>query len=132
MIEKIRNKSFFFHEFNIQKCLSRFFDGLIKSILESVRNVNNVNNFCLESRIEHIGSVKIVFEISTSGKYQTINVTSVISNESLGCDLTYFSEVIVPFLFSKTSESYWWLTSFIVFLGKLNRKLVKNLFSVSL
>lgn len=132
MIEKFWNQSLFLHEFNVEKSLTWFFYSLIKSILKSIRNIHNINNFGLESGIEHICLIQIVLEISATCKYKTRHITFVISNKSLNCHLTNFTQIVMTFLFSQTCKTNWWLTSFVMFLRQLDCKFIEYFLCITL
>ena len=106
MIKKARNKMFFFDKFKIGQSLSRFFNCLIKSVLEAIGNVNNVDDFDLESRIEHISFIEVVLEVSATSQHDTGDIAFVVGNEGLNSHLADLSQVVVPFLLPETGKTH--------------------------
>lgn len=105
MIKELGNKLFFLDKFKIGQGLRRLFNSLVQSVLKPVADINNVDHFALQPRVEHVSFVQIVLEIRTSGQHQTLNVAAIVSNETLNRHLADLTQVVVSFFLPQTSKT---------------------------
>ena len=132
MVKKGGNQIFLFHKLHICKWFSWFLNGLVQSIFKSIRNIDNIDDFCSKSGVKHFRGIQIVFEVCASCKDQPIYIALVISYESADGNLADLSQVVMALFNSKTSETDGRLTTLVMLLWQLNSKSVYDFFCISL
>ena len=132
MVKEIRNQLLLFDKFQVGQSLGRFLYSLVQPILKSIGNIDDIDNFSLQTRIEHVSFVEIVFEVSATCQHDTCHIASVISYEGLHCNLTDFTQIVMSLFLSQTSKTDWRLTSLMMFLRQLDCKFSDNLTSITL
>jgi hypothetical protein len=85
----------------------------------------------LKSHIEKVGLVAVGLELGGTGKYETLDVWFIISNEMVSGKLTNLSYVVVTLFFSDTSETHGRLTTTSVLLWQLDQQTLEDFLSAS-
>ena len=118
-------------ELDVAECLGRQLNGLVETILASVRDIDDLDNLDLETTIKEIRLVQVVLEVSGTGQDDTGNVNLVVGDEVLDCQLSDLADVVVTLLLTKTGKTKGRLSSTSVLLWKIDGELVHNVSGVS-
>lgn len=78
MVQVIINNLLFFDYLHIFHNLAGLFNSLSKSKLEPFTYINNLDNFALQPHVKHLRFFKFIFEICTSCKDYSYNITFII------------------------------------------------------
>ena len=79
---------------------------MVQPILKSIGDVDDVDDLGLQTGIEHVSFVEIVLEVSTTCQHNTRYNTFVVTNEGLHCNLTNFTQIVMPLLLPQTGETH--------------------------
>jgi len=85
----------------------------------------------LQTRVEQIGLVQVVLEISGTGENQTSHVDLVVGDEVLDSDFRDLADVVVTLFLTKTGETQGRLTTTAVLLGKIDGELLTDITGVA-
>ena len=99
------DETFFLDELDITQSLRCQVYSLIETILTTVRDVDDFDDFALEAIVEHVGLIEVVFEICRTSEDETCYIDFVLGDEVLDCEFGDFADVVVAFLFSETGET---------------------------
>ena len=130
-LEVLSNELLLLDELDVAEGLGRQLDGLVETVLTTVRNIHDLNNLGRQTVVEQVGGVKVVLEIGGTSKDKTSHVDLVGRDEVLDSQFCNLSDVVVTLFLSQTSETESGLTTTTVLLGKIDRELVDNLTGVS-
>jgi hypothetical protein len=109
-------------ELDIAEGLSSQLDGLVETVLASVRHIDNLDDLGLQAVVEQVGLVQVVFEIGRTSQDDTGDVDFVGSDEILDSQLGYLTDVVVTLFLSQTGETQGGLTTTAVLLGQIDRE----------
>ena len=130
-LEVLSNELLLLDELDVAEGLGRQLDGLVETVLTTIRNIHDLNNLGRQTVVEQVGGVKVVLEIGGTSKDKTSNVDLVGRDEVLDSQFGNLSDVVVTLFLSQTSKTESGLTTTTVLLGKIDRELVDNLTGVS-
>lgn len=130
-LEIFANEFLLLNELDVAQGLGSKFDGLVKPVLSSVGNVNNLDDLGLQTLIEHVGLVQVVLEVGRTSQDQTRNVDLVVGKEVLSSQLGDLSNVVVTLFLTKTGETKRRLTTTAVLLGQVDAQFLENFSGVS-
>ena len=75
------NELLLLNELDVAERVGCKFNCLIEAVFASIANVNDLDHFCLQAIVEHVGLIQVVFEISRAREDQSSHVDLVISNK---------------------------------------------------
>lgn len=105
VIEEVRDNILLLNELDVGKRLLSEFDSLVKTILTAVRDVDELDNLRLKTRIEHLSLTQLVLKLTGTSEHETLYVDLITSNKRLRCDLADLSQVIMTLLDTETTET---------------------------
>jgi hypothetical protein len=110
----------FLDELDIAERLSRQFNGLVEAVFASIGNVDNLDDLGLQTVVEQVGLVEVVFEVGGSGENDARDVDLVGGDEVLYGQFGDLADVVVALLLTQTGETQGGLTTTAVLLGKID------------
>lgn len=118
-------------ELDVRQTVGGELDGLVETVLSSVRDVDDRDDLGDETTIKHVTEVELGLEVGRSGKDDTLDVDLVVRDEVLDGVLSDLSDVVVSSLHSESRETKGRLSSSSVLLGQVDGELVQDLTRVS-
>lgn len=85
LLKVLSDKLLLLDELDVAESLGGELNSLVETVLASVGDINNLDNFDLKSAIEKIRLVQVVLEVGGTGQNDTGNVDFVVGNEVLNC-----------------------------------------------
>ncbi len=131
LLEIFTNELLLLDELDIAERLGRQLDGLVETVLATVRYIHDLDDLGLQTLVEHVGSVEVVLEVGGSGENDAGNVDLVGGDEVLNRQLGNLTDVVVPLFFSETGKTKSRLTTTTVLLGKIDGELVNHVTGVA-
>jgi hypothetical protein len=121
----------FLHKLDVGQTLGSELDCLIEAVLHSVRDVDDLDDLCSQSRVKHVALVQVVLEIGGTGQDETGDIDLVVGDVVLHSQFGNFADIVVTFLISQTGETQGGLTTTAMLLWEVDREFVDDLAGVS-
>ncbi len=131
LVKVLSNQLLLLDELDVAEGFGRQLDSLVETVITTVGHINDLDDFGLQTGIEHVGGVEIVLEIGGTGEDETSNVNLVVGDEVLDGDFGNLSDIVVTFLITQTRETQGRLTTTAVLLGQINGELVNDFAGVA-
>ena len=131
VVEVLADKLLLLDKLDVTERLGRELDGLVETVLATVRHVHHLDDLGRKTVIEHIRGVEVVLEVGRTSENETGDVHLVVGDEVLHRQLRHLTDVVVPLLLSETGETECRLTTTTVLLGKIDGELVDDVSRVA-
>ncbi len=99
---------------------------LVKAVLASVTDINDLDNLGSQSTIEHVTLTKLGLEVRASRQNKTGDVDLVIGDKVLNSMFSDLADIVVSLFVTKTRETESRLTTTAVLLGEIDSKFVDD------
>ena len=131
LLKVLSDELLLLNELDVAESLGGQLNGLVETVLASVRDIDDLDNLDLETTIEEIRLIQVVLEVGGTGQNDTGNVDLVVGDEVLDRQLSDLADVVVTLLLTKTGKTKGRLSSTSVLLWKIDGELVHNVSGVS-
>lgn len=130
-LEVFANKLLLLDELDVAKGLGSQLDGLVETVLATVRYIHDLDDLGSKTLIKQVGRVQIGLEVGGTSENDTGNIDLVVGDEVLHSELGNLADVVVTLLLTQTGETQSRLTTTTVLLGEIDRELLDDVTSVT-
>ena len=99
---------------------------LVEAILATITDIDDLDDLCSQTRIEHITLAQLGLEVRATSKDKSGHVDFVVRNEMLDSQFSNLADVVVALFITKTGETKGGLTTTTVLLGEIDREFVDD------
>mmetsp|Transcript_16231 Transcript_16231/g.50376 ORF Transcript_16231/g.50376 Transcript_16231/m.50376 type:complete len:399 (+) Transcript_16231:242-1438(+) len=107
-------------QLHVAERVGREVDGLVEADLTGVSDVDELDDDLLQTRVEHVGEVEALLELSRTGEHEAEHVRAVVGDEVLRRALRDLAQVVVAALLADTREAVLGLATATVLLRELD------------